>query len=238
MKQWQASNGVRVVQVLAGRSNAYLVISDRNTILVDTGKRVTFSKLNSRMVELGCPIENIDYLMLTHTHFDHCQSAKAIQLISGCKVVTSTKAEESALKGYTQLPKGTLVTTRVIAKIGQKIGKHGFGYEPFQPDLTVEESLNIDVDGSTIHIFHTPGHSADSLSILINNEIAIVGDTMFGVLRHSIFPPYADDPTLLINSWQALLETGCKLFLPGHGRAISRQLLQQEVIKYSKKPRR
>lgn len=72
----------------------------------------------------------------------------------------------------------------------------------------------------------------------MDNEIAIVGDTMFGVFKNSIFPPYSDDTVKMIESWGRLLNTDCIIFLPGHGKEINRKLLQKEYEKYARKHNR
>jgi glyoxylase-like metal-dependent hydrolase (beta-lactamase superfamily II) len=45
------------------------------------------------------------------------------------------------------------------------------------------------------------------ISIIIDDEIAIVGDAMVGTIPDSIYPPFADDKKLLIKSWKKLLKT-------------------------------
>jgi glyoxylase-like metal-dependent hydrolase (beta-lactamase superfamily II) len=62
-----------------------------------------------------------------------------------------------------------------------------------------------------------------------------VGDAMFGVFWWSVFPPFADDVPIMIRSWGKLLNTGSKLFLPGHGTENSRELLEKQYNKYKLK---
>ena len=81
----------------------------------------------------------------------------------------------------------------------------------------------------------TEGHSSGSISVIVDNEIAIVGDAMFGVFKNSVFPPYADNQTEMINSWNVLLDTDCNTFLPGHGKEIKKEFLQKEYYKYARK---
>jgi hydroxyacylglutathione hydrolase len=66
----------------------------------------------------------------------------------------------------------------------------------------------------------------------IINEVAVVGDAMFGVFKGSIFPPFASETRLLIDSWKTLLETGCSIFLPSHGTGNDRNMVQMEYKKY------
>jgi glyoxylase-like metal-dependent hydrolase (beta-lactamase superfamily II) len=62
-----------------------------------------------------------------------------------------------------------------------------------------------------------------------------VGDTLMGTFPYSIFPPFAEDIRTMILSWNKLLNTQCKLFLPGHGNPIKRSLLEKEYHKYGLK---
>jgi glyoxylase-like metal-dependent hydrolase (beta-lactamase superfamily II) len=235
MRTWKTKNGCKIIQVLSGRSNAYLIIINNNIILVDTGKRSSFAALLKKLDSMNITCADIMVLILTHTHFDHCQSAKEIKEKSDCKVIASRIAEDSIKNGYTKLSNGTFFITKLIARLGLIIGKRKFGFEPFQQDIFVEGKYDLDIANSRITIIETQGHSSDSVSILIDNEVAIVGDAMFGVFNNSIFPPYSDDVVKMIKSWGKLLHTDCAIFLPGHGKEIGRNLLQKEYEKYARK---
>ncbi len=78
-------------------------------------------------------------------------------------------------------------------------------------------------------------HTAGSLSIVIEKDHAIVGDTLFNIFKHSVFPPYANDQEALLKSWKALLEIGCEHFYPGHGKPFTRERLTKT---YAEKKRR
>ena len=95
----------------------------------------------------------------------------------------------------------------------------------------VDQYLNLQDFGFNGYILHTPGHSPGSQSIIVDNEIALVGDAMFGVFPGSIFPPFADNEEELITSWGKLIQTGCRLFLPSHGTADKSDLLKIEYQK-------
>ncbi|MBP7509005.1 MAG: MBL fold metallo-hydrolase [Prolixibacteraceae bacterium] len=230
MKKWLSKNNCNIYQLLSGRSNVYLIESGVDFILVDTGKQSAFKRLQKNLNRLKISLEDITYLILTHTHYDHCQTAKRIKEISGCKIITSRESEESVKSGYYQLPNGTLFFTRIIARLGQNIGIKKYGYEPFEPDILIDNEYQI---YNNIRITETAGHSKDSISIIVDEEIAIVGDAMFGVFSNSAFPPYADDVSKMVEKWGKLLKTNCSIFLPGHGSEVKRKLLQREFEKYS-----
>jgi glyoxylase-like metal-dependent hydrolase (beta-lactamase superfamily II) len=235
MKSWKTKNDHRVIQVLSGRSNVYLILKDSIVILVDTGLNSSFETLTNNLSSLNLGLDKISFLLLTHTHFDHCQSAKKIKEISNCQVIVSWMAADSIKNGYTRLPAGTFLATKLLSGLGRLIGNIKYGYEPFQPDIFVKGAYDLDIPDIRIKIIETTGHSTDSVSILVDNEIAIVGDAMFGVFNNSIFPPYADDRVKMIESWGKLLYTDCQIFLPGHGKAIERNLLQKEYNNHARK---
>jgi len=234
MRAWKTKNEVEIVQVLSGRSNSYLVVSENGNVLIDTGKTSDFIRLQKNIDALKLPKKNIDFLILTHTHFDHCQNAFALIEQENCSIVMSENEAVFAEQGYTPLPKGTFPLTRFISKLGNRIGKSKFGYKPFIPDRLVTGELNL--EAYKITLIPTPGHSKGSISVIVDNEIALVGDTLFGVFRKSVFPPFADDVDEMINCWGQLLETNCTIFLPGHGKEIKRELLQNEYNKHTRNP--
>jgi glyoxylase-like metal-dependent hydrolase (beta-lactamase superfamily II) len=231
MMNWKTKNGYEIFQVLRRRSNSYLICSSDVNILVDTGRESSFRELQKKIGCLNLKLENIDFLILTHTHYDHCQNAFAIKGLTNCKIMMSEKEAEFCEHGFTPLPKGTFPITRIISNFGSRIGKRSFGYKPFTADMLVKDELRLAT--LKIELISTSGHSAGSISVIVDNEIAIVGDAMLGVFKKSIFPPFADNKIEMIKSWGRLLESSCHTFLPGHGNEIKRGLLQSEYIKYA-----
>ena len=235
MKMWQTKNGIHIYQVLKGRSNSYLIPTEMGNILVDTGKSSAYKRLRQNIDSVNLKSSKIDMLILTHTHYDHCQNAFAISGQDLCKIAMSEKEAEFAAQGFTTLPKGTFGITRIISGLGSLIGQRRFGYHPFSPDILISKDSELINYGVGISLILTEGHSRGSVSVIVDNEIALVGDAMIGTYKNTIFPPFADDIQKMIKSWGRLLETECVTFLPGHGKEINRKLLQQEYNKYSLK---
>lgn len=227
MKTWHTKSGYSITKVLSGRSNAFLVSSGTAHILVDTGPARKWKSLDRNLKKLK--IEKIDLLLLTHTHFDHAGNAKQLQDAYLARVAVH-EAEKSCLgEGACPLPRGTTPFTRFLVRyLGDRMQAR-FRYSPCHPDIVIESTHRLEEFGMNAYILPTPGHSAGSVSLVVDDEIALVGDAMFGIFKNSIFPPFADDTTVMTESWKKLLDTGCALFLPAHGRENSRDKVQRLI---------
>ena len=232
MKKWKTNN-CTVYQVLEGRSNSFLVKSNNNYLLIDTGRKNSWKQLSRKLDHLlgGSKLSS---LMLTHTHFDHVENALKIKERYNTRIIVHKTEAEYLKSGSTPLPNGTNVATGFLVDVLGKRIQSRYGYEPVNPDILVDLKYDLTPFGFKGYIIHTPGHSRGSMSIIVDHELAIVGDAMFGAFGNSVYPPFADNPDIMIDSWGNLLGTGCSSFLPGHGNAISRELLEKQYCKHMK----
>lgn len=233
MKQWKTKSGYEIIQVLSGRSNVFLLWNGEINILIDTSVSRAWPKLQKKLDKLA--IHKIDYLILTHAHYDHAANAGRIKETFNSKVVIQRKEERYLSNGDNILPQGTTLFTRPLVHLLGRRLLPGLKYPPCKPDLLIDTHYDLRALGFTASLIHTPGHTAGSMSLIVDDEIAIVGDTMFGVFKWSVFPPYAEDIALMIHSWGKLLETKCSVFLPSHGTGKSRSLLQKDYHNRIKK---
>lgn len=232
LKKWTTNNCI-IYQILEGRSNSFLVSSKNNYVLMDTGRKNSWKELNTKLNHL-LGENKLSCILLTHTHFDHVENAARLKRKYKSKLIVHKGEAEYLKHGNTPLPKGTNLATEFITGTLGKRAQSKYNYEPADPDILVDEKYNLINFEFNNYIIHTPGHSKGSMSVIIDKEIAVVGDTLFGVFRNSVFPPFADDPKTMVESWKKLLETDCKLFLPGHGKAISRKLLETQYKKHTR----
>jgi glyoxylase-like metal-dependent hydrolase (beta-lactamase superfamily II) len=236
MKMWKTNQKNEIFQVLSGRTNCYLIPTDDGNILVDTGVRSAYDSLRKHIRSMHLVNERIDKLVLTHTHFDHCRNAAAIKEEDGCQVIVGKEEAGFVEGGNTPLPRGTFSFSRFLVHLGNKLPAGRFAYDPFQADILVDQLHHlVERQDIRIDLISTPGHSAGSISLIVDDDVAMVGDVMIGVFSNSIFPPFADDISLMIQSWEKLLATNCRIFLPGHGQEISRKLLEKQHHKYAPK---
>jgi hydroxyacylglutathione hydrolase len=229
MKSWETKSGHKVIQILSGRSNVFLLTNGEKNFLIDTSPAYKWNDLKKSLSKNN--INNIDYLLLTHSHYDHADNASRIQDQFSSLVILHRDEEYNLKTGEMSSPGGTNHFTRFIVNHLAPGFAHRLRCNPCQPDILIDEVYELNRYGFNAYIMHTPGHSPGSLSVIVDDEIALVGDTMFGVFKSTVFPPYADDVGRMVKSWGRLLETGCIVFLPGHGGAKYRDQLQKEYDK-------
>ncbi len=234
MKTWKTGRGVSVIKVLPGGMNAFLVTDGRQNVLVDTGIKFRRQALQRGLGRLG--IERISLLVLTHAHYDHAGNAAMIKNDYGAAVLVHRSEAQALESGENAAIQGTKGLTRFIARLAARHPRP-LGYPPCKPDILIDETYDLrdaEFDAFDAYLLHTPGHTPGSMSLIVDGEIALVGDALFGVAPRSIYPPIASDPAAVLESWKKLLATGCRIFLPTHGRGRIKSALERGLRRRSK----
>ncbi len=235
MEKWITNDVHQIVKILGGRSNSFLISNGNKFLLVDTGRKNRRRSLIKRIDQYRANGLVPAGLILTHTHFDHAENAAFLKERYGIPIIVH-KSEAAYLKNGVNPPiKGSVLITKHLTDLFQDKISPLNKYQTANYDYLVEDKLDLSFMGFNVYVIHTLGHTIGSMSVIVDNDIAIVGDAMFGVFKGSVFPPFAADSTQLVNSWGKLLETGCRTFLPGHGTSDSRELLEKEYQKYKER---
>ncbi|NOZ45425.1 MAG: MBL fold metallo-hydrolase [Chlorobi bacterium] len=234
IKSWLIDKNIQIHQVYSGFYNSFLVCVNNNCVLIDTGREAGYKRLYQNIIKKINTSSQLKALILTHTHFDHCENAFRLKKDFGVKVIVSTFEANYLSSGYCPLPKGTNKISDFLSGFGHRILKNYFSYQPVKADILISGKQNLNKLGfPELEIFPTPGHTKGSISVIVNKKIAIVGDALLRIIQNSTFPPYADDVPELIKSWKVLLNTDCTMFLPGHGFEISKDELAKNYKKYT-----
>lgn len=225
------SNQNQITRIHMTTSNVYVVAHGRRAILIDAGMKKKERKIIAALQRINISPADIQLIILTHAHYDHCGSLKALKDITKAKILVH-KAEAECLKqGYCELPQGTMWFSKALAAIGRTLAKKLGEYDPVDPDITISERFDLHAYGIDGYILPTPGHTAGSISVIIDERHAIVGDTLFHIVKHSVFPPYANDQKTLLSSWEKLLAIECEYFYPGHGKPFTRAKFEKTYEK-------
>jgi glyoxylase-like metal-dependent hydrolase (beta-lactamase superfamily II) len=130
-----------VEQFLVGEmaNFTYLLIDEKNNscIIVDPSwdLEVIFEYIKKNALK-------INFIINTHSHFDHTIGNEQVAKLTGAKIMQHTSS-------------------------------------PLHKDSALEDGDRITFGNSTIDIIHTPGHSKDSICLILDNKMILTGDTIF-----------------------------------------------------------
>lgn len=225
---WTTHGGTVVRKIVGGRSNVFTVSTGRNTLLVDTGPR-WYAPLLYQRLRAHQAGHDLRALLLTHAHYDHVENAARLQTRHSLDVLAHQADARHLAVGSNPFPHGTNTATRAVTDVFGELYMLFCIYAPVQPTVALSErTCLMERYGINAYALHTPGHTPGSVSVIVDDEIAIVGDVMQGVFPHSIYPPFGQDAEDTVHSWKKLLDTGCRLFLPAHGWENTRAFVEQQ----------
>lgn len=219
MKKWKTSNQTIIWRLLSVRCNCYVLERNHKYILIDTSKRIDRNMMEHQLKKIG--VKKLEAIYITHVHTDHVGNAAYFQKKFACPIYVNQLEYNYMVKGFCEQPKGTNRYAGCLSEIINKTKK----FVSFQPAKCVKmfrERSYIEGFEENLKIIKLAGHTKGSTSIIVDNEIVIVGDTMIH-MGNTIYPPFADNIEELPKSWQQLLQYNCRLYLPGHGKEITRK---------------
>ncbi len=126
----------------------------------------------------------LEYIINTHTHFDHVLGNEQLKVLTGARIV---------------MHKNSLL----------------------EKDITVDDNDIIALGNLRIKVFYTPGHSKDSICLLVENKL-FTGDTLFVGSCGRVDLPGGDANELYESLRRlALLDDSIEVY-PGHDYGYER----------------
>lgn len=122
-----------------------------------------------------------------------------------------------------------IVGNEFISKAtGAKIMQHALS--PLYKDIDLHDGDVIPFGKSTIEVLHTPGHSKDSICLIIDKEFIITGDTIFVGSCGRLDLPGGSPEEMYDSIYKKLINMNGELkVLPGHNYGSSKtSTLQKE----------
>lgn len=178
----------------------YLINFGGHAALVDAGTGQAQDRLVANIRACGVNPEQIEYLLITHCHYDHTGGAKALKNLLSCQVVAHELEAPFLEEGDNRVTAATWYGARI---------------EPFAVDLKISGHLGeILLGGRVIQAIHTPGHSPGSMVYLTESEGRKI---LFGQDVHGpIHPDLKSNPEDYQRSLQALLSLDADILCEGH----------------------
>jgi len=137
------------------------ILAGETLTLIDTGVAGCENTIFDYIRSIGRNPREISLIILTHSHPDHIGAAKAIREATNCSVMAHP-AERAWIEDVDQQNQ-----ERPVPGFSTLVGGS------VQLDHELAEGDVIDTDGTEeyeVQVYHTPGHSAGSVSLLIQGE--------------------------------------------------------------------
>jgi hydroxyacylglutathione hydrolase len=217
-----------------GYSNSVLIVNGPHSVLVDTGVKGHLHQFEKLFKKNKLKPEDIKLIILTHTHYDHTGNLHGLKKLTGAKVLVHINEAENLKKGYMPIPTGRRFYTRFISDLGQKFMPKFASPEPFTPDLINNDEFDLSPYGIDGKVISTPGHSAGSQAVVLGKTL-ISGDNFMNMFYGVVFPHFAENPQLLIQSWERIFNMGIEEIYPGHGTKLGRKRALSAFKKWKKK---
>ncbi len=188
-------------------TNTYILGSGSDICIIDPGPNDEnhYGKLQSlSKVERPC------YILVTHSHLDHSESAKRLSEEFSIPVL----AHGDPIGARSRFMKE-------IVGNSEKVGGFEGLDQNFFPDECILGGETITGNGWTLEVLHAPGHLSDHLCFSYKEqEILFSGDLVMGWTSTLISPPDGDVGHYY-DSLDKLLNRPEEIYLPGHGGKIT-----------------
>lgn len=185
-----------IVNVGYRSTNFWVLSVGTSRLLVDLGWMGMFAALEAELKRKDIPLNEITHGFATHFHGDHAGAAQDLKNQGMRLIVTPEQVPHIASMQQWMKPADNYTEIRVEDNV----------VVPIAESRTFLKTLGF--DGQFVH---TPGHSDDSVSLLLDS-----GEVFTGDLTHPQFIT-EEEASVTLKSWAMLRELGAKMVYAGHG---------------------
>jgi len=195
--------------------NCYLVKTDGEFFLIDTGMTNARHQLDAELEKRNCHPGDLKLILVTHGDFDHTGNAVYLRQRFGAQI-----AMHNGDKGM--LENGDMFWNRKFDnRLLRGLMKT---FMPFKvenqgkPDIFLEDGASLSADGLDATIYNTPGHSKGSICILTATGDLFVGDLLTNSTGKPILNSMMYDKEAGAASLVRLKTLPIQTVYPGHGQ--------------------
>ncbi|WP_019177774.1 MBL fold metallo-hydrolase [Methanomassiliicoccus luminyensis] len=225
--------------------NSYLIRTPSELVVIDPGADAEQMARILDMVREEAGNGRSITFYLTHCHVDHCfQIASAyrdgtigpIDLVvqqAGAEALRELDADltQARIMGWTFPPSFLEVRYSSLLSKSSLTGELSLGTRmdvlPTEEGMTVNRQV-VPLDGGEMEVFHTPGHSPDSVCYLVGKYL-LSGDLLFAA-EPGVAGQVGWDRDALVtsvrNALWLLRARDIELCCPGHGRPVDKKTAQ------------
>lgn len=186
---------MNIINVGYQSTNYYAIDINNGKLLVDCGWPGTLPEFTRVLKRKGITLSEFKYLLVTHFHPDHAGLVQELK-DQGAKFILP-ECQAAIITPFAEYFRGKSLPYMKINQTDNLI-------------LRLEDSRKfLSTLGLNGEMIHTPGHSDDSVTLILDEGFAFTGDL------HPGFMNTEDKQTR--ESWDKIRQHRIKKILPGHG---------------------
>jgi glyoxylase-like metal-dependent hydrolase (beta-lactamase superfamily II) len=221
--------------LFTGIGNTHIISNSRGVVVIDAGMPHQARRIAGKIRALGHSPQDVRLIVITHGHVDHAGSALALKRLTGAPIAMHRADARLTATADLKIPPGR---NRAMDAAGRMIIRFGWAMpiEPFAPDVWLDDEQSLREFGINARVVHTPGHTAGSISIALDDGTLLVGDALLNIVRVS-FPLWWEDAAQARASAHKILSLQPRVCYSGHGRPFSLRALDKFVARNCREPR-
>ena len=202
-------------------------------VMIDTGYENSYASVVKKLRGLLIQPEEIRHIFLTHAHDDHAGFlAEWMNNHPNTQVIAHEKANDGLRRGQNSFDGGcSTLLAFLFCQLMALLGKGDHRYPKLSEDhlakiITLNEENQAQLEATLKgNILFTPGHTKDSISLLVDGNLFCGDAAMNGLPSSHKITIWVEDKTAFEKSWDVMLASGTKKLYPAHGKPFLPQLL-------------
>ena len=193
----------------------YLVRFGDKAALIDAGSGLGQAQLIKNITECLEPHVKLEYLLLTHCHFDHTGGANAVRDEYGSRIVMHELDAFYIESGDNRVTGASWYGARI---------------EPFTIDIKLQDQeTTLEIGSGNVKAIFSPGHSPGSVvyTTEIDDALVIFGQDAHGPIHSDLL----SDEKQYLDSLTRILNLNADILLEGHFGIIETKKEVREFIK-------
>jgi glyoxylase-like metal-dependent hydrolase (beta-lactamase superfamily II) len=222
------TKGTDVRTVALSATNCYLLPCAGGYLQIDCGFPGEYEAYTQKLGRLGIEPSEIRYLLLTHHHDDHAGFAAELLEKTGARLIVQQRSLPFLARGVFE-GKGRPLNLRIRLLMGMFSFLKKRGCPPVFPRATDhvvagddhELLRSIGIDGD---ILYTPGHTTDSMSVVLSGGDTFVGGAAMNFLKACAIhyhPIFITDIGEVYAGWERIRGQGGTTIYPAHGKPFN-----------------
>jgi glyoxylase-like metal-dependent hydrolase (beta-lactamase superfamily II) len=195
-----------------GFVQVYLLETPAGPVLVDCGMPGQESAILRAVERLGSG--DLKLIYITHAHADHYGSAAALVRLTGAPVAIHRADAQAMANGETPIGGGSL--TKAVTSLMLRLKPT----PPVDADILLDDGDSLARYGVPGVVVHTPGHTAGSCCLVLDDGTAFLGDMLAARRKPNLQQMYIVDPVQLRESYIRLRGLNLARVYGGHGAHV------------------